>query len=131
MELDALTEQLNASLAEVEASLLRLQQFGAGPYLVGVVRNVVFTSQLGKLRDVDDPTIMKVIKLYSDLGTLDKILGAANEFGRLYDQTTSDVQKPVARSRVRSTLLVFKEESEKRLKRIRDVRSVLPPAPEE
>src|SRR5712692_465250 len=46
MELDALKDQLIASLAEIDASLLRLQVFGTGPYLVGVVRNTVFTSQL-------------------------------------------------------------------------------------
>jgi hypothetical protein len=129
MELDALTEQLNASLKEVDASLIRLQGFGTGPYLVGVVRNTVFTSQLGKLRDVDDPVIMEVIKLYSDLGTVEKILEAVNEHGKLYSATTSDVQKPVARSRVNSALLVLKEEGGKFLSRIQTVRPKLPTAP--
>ncbi len=69
---------------------------------MGVIRNTVFTSQLGKLRDLDDPVIMDVIKLYSDLGTIEKILEAANEHGKIYNATTPDVQKPVARSRVNS-----------------------------
>jgi hypothetical protein len=39
---------------------------------------------------------MDVIKLYSDLGALEKILEAVNEQGRSYSETTSDVQKSVA-----------------------------------
>jgi carboxylesterase type B len=128
MELEALTDQLNASLREVDASQDRLQAFGTGPYIVGTVRIIVFTSQLGKLRDVDDPVIMEVIKLYSDLGIVEKILESVNEHGKIYNATTSDVQKSVARSRVNSTLLVFKEEAGKFLARIQTVRSKLPPA---
>jgi hypothetical protein len=129
MELDALTDQLNASLKEVDASQVRLRAFGAGPYLVGVVRNTVFTSQLGKLRDVDDPVIMEVIKLYSDLGTVEQVRDAVNELGKVYSATTSDVQKSVAQSRVHSALVVFTEEGGKFLKRIQNVRAKLPPAP--
>ena len=129
MELDALTEQLIATRTEITASLVRLQSFGHGPHLVGNVRNTVFTSQLGKLRDVDDPLVMDVIKLYSDLGSMEKMYLAVNEGSKMYAESTSDVQKPVARSRVHSTLLVMNEQIDNFLARIKTTRSTLPSAP--
>jgi hypothetical protein len=129
MELDALTEQFESTRTEIEDSLARLESSGNGPHLVGTVRNIVFTSQLGKLRDVDDPLIMAVIKLYSDLSSVEKMLSAANETSKMYVETTSDVQKTVARSRLKSALRVMKEQLESYLKRIQTTRSKLPAAP--
>lgn len=119
MELDAVKEQLETTINEIDASMRRLQSFGT-------VRNVVFTSQLGKLRDVDDALLMEVIKLYSDLGSLEKMFGAANETSKVYTETTSDVQKPVARSRLNSALRVLKEQCELFLRRVQTVKSKLP-----
>lgn len=58
MELDALGKQLDASLEEVTGSKERVEAGGkTGPQIAAALRTIVFTSQLGKLRDVDDPLL--------------------------------------------------------------------------
>jgi len=129
MELDAISEQLDASFAPIDDALIRLENYGTVPHSLVVIRNTVFTSQLGKLRDVDDPLLLEVIKLHSDLGNLERLLEAVREHGKAYDETTSDVHKPSARCNARCALLVLRTETAKFLDRIRAVRSKLPAAP--
>jgi len=82
MELDALSDQLDASLYEVKASTDRVQGgASAGPQFAAVLRTAVFTSQVAELRDVDDPLLISVIHYYSDLGRLQHILELVNDLG--------------------------------------------------
>jgi hypothetical protein len=46
----------------------------------------VFASQVGKLRDVDDPIMIEVVHFYSDLGTLQQIFSVANDLGAEYNR---------------------------------------------
>src|SRR5580704_4685154 len=55
MELDALGDQLDASLHEVKSSTARVANGGTGPQFAAALRTSVFSSQIGKLSDVDDP----------------------------------------------------------------------------
>jgi len=62
MELDALGNQLDASLHEVKGSTDRVRGGSAtGPQFASALRTAVFTSQIGKLRDVDDPLLISVV----------------------------------------------------------------------
>src|ERR1700691_4605484 len=86
MELDALGDQLDASLQEVKGSAERFRG-GNVPQFEAAFRTSVFTSQVGKLRDVDDPLLIEVIHFYSDLGTLEQIFEATNHLGREFNDT--------------------------------------------
>src|ERR1700677_1833245 len=72
MELDALRNQLDASLQEVKDSAERFRG-GEPPQFAAGFRTTLFTSQVGKLRDVDDPLLIEVIHFYSDFGTLEQM----------------------------------------------------------
>src|SRR5579864_2533406 len=62
MELDALSNQLDASLGEAEDSAERIKHGGTtGPHFVGSPRRTVFDGQIGKLRDVDDSLMIEII----------------------------------------------------------------------
>src|SRR6266849_343971 len=80
MELDALRDQLNASLQEVKDSTERVKGgSAAGPRFAATLRTSVFTSQVAMLRDVNDPLLIAVVHFYSDLGTLQHILEMVND----------------------------------------------------
>jgi len=82
MELDALGKQLDASLHEVRDSTDRVRgNSQTGPQFAAALRTSVFTSQIGKLRDVGDPLLIEIIHFYSDLGTLEKTVETANDVG--------------------------------------------------
>ncbi len=131
LELDGLCAQLDLFDTLVDESLNRLQTGGEPPQLAGVIRRIVFDSQLSKLRDVDDALIVEVILLYSDIGALDQVVAKLNQQGGELAKLKSDVTMSAvyieqARSRVRSALLVLKEENGKYLKRITTLREKLP-----
>jgi len=88
MELEALGDQLDASLHEVRASTQRVSGGGNGPKFAAALRISVFSSQIGKVRDVDDPLIMEIIHFYSDLGTLQQIFESVNELGAEYNRAS-------------------------------------------
>jgi hypothetical protein len=132
LELDAICVQLDSNRKAVDESLNRLQSGGGAPHFAGVPRRTVFDSQFSKLRDVDDPLVMEVILLYSDIGALDQMVAKLNEDGTELSKLTSDVTMSSAylvpaRSRVMSALRVYKEESGKYLERIVKLREKLPP----
>jgi hypothetical protein len=81
LELRGLEEQLQASLKDLQASKERLDRNVADPppYLVGMLRTTVFTSQLGKLSDLSDPLVYEVIKLYSEIPVLLEIIEVLNQ----------------------------------------------------
>ena len=81
LELRGLEEQLQASLKDLQASKERLDRNVADPppYLVGMLRTTVFTSQLGKLSDLSDPLVYEVIKLYSEIPVLLEIIAVLNQ----------------------------------------------------
>lgn len=130
MELDALSSQLDASLLEVESSTGRVMGGSpTGPQFAWALRTSVFSSQLGKLRDVDDPLMVKVIHFYSDLGTLQHIFEGINALGDEYTRAVvPSGQKDSVRSRLLSSLRVSQEWLAGFTRRIKDLRAQLPQA---
>jgi hypothetical protein len=126
MELDALDAQLDASLREVSSSEERVKAGGTGASFAGVLRTSVFTGQIGKLRDVDDPTMIEIIHFYSDIGTLERILDIVKDLDAEHARTTSDVQKPVVRARLLSALRVLQEQLNGFRGRLTKLRAKLP-----
>ena len=130
MELDALSDQLDASLYEVKGSTDRVTGGGAtGPQFAGALRTAVFSSQVAKLRDVDDPLLISVVHYYSDLGTLQQTFEMANVTSAEF--TRADVlsgQKESVRPRLLSTLIELQKQISNFGNRLRALRAKLPPA---
>jgi hypothetical protein len=89
----------------------------------------VFTSQIGKLRDVDDPLMIEIIHFYSDLGTLERIIESANDISADYTRAEAySGQKDDIRPRLASTLRVLQEQMSGFGSRLRKLRAKLPTA---
>jgi hypothetical protein len=77
MELDALAQQIK-SLKKDVSSRPPLAIGVLSPQHTLVLRTTVFSSQLGKLKQVDDPLVLDVIHFYSDLGALEQAVKDTN-----------------------------------------------------
>jgi hypothetical protein len=134
MELDALSDQLDASYHEVKGSTARVQGGGVGPQFAATLRTSVFSSQIGKLRDVDDPLAIEVVHFYSDLGTLQQIFESANEQSAEVNRAGIGVDVNVSlqviglRGTLLSTLKVLLEQIYGFCNRLNKLRAKLPPA---
>lgn len=134
MELDALSDQLDVSFHEVGGSLGRVTRGGMGPQFAAALRTSVFSSQIGKLRDVDDPLAIEVVHFYSDLGTLQQIFESSNEQSAEINRTGigvdvgASIQVMGLRSALLSTLKVLQEQISIFGNRLRKLRAKLPPA---
>jgi hypothetical protein len=129
MELDALGTQLDDTLNEVRDSAARVDARGTGPQFAYSFRTAVFTSQLGKLRDVDDPLMIRIVHFYSDLGTLQHILESTNDLSAECSRTPElRGERDAVRSRLSSSLTVLQREITGFAKRLKALRSKLPPA---
>lgn len=111
LELDALGDQLDASLYEVKGSAQRARDGGSGPRLAASLRTSVFISQIQKLRDVDDSLMIAIIHFYSDLGTLEQVIDSVNALSAEYNRANmpSD-QTSNARAGLLSSLRVLDEQ---------------------
>ena len=127
MELDALREQFRMALEEVNGSTERAKN-GTGPQIAANLRTAVFTSQLGKVRDVDDPLMVQVIHFYSDLGNLQKIIDGVNSSSIDFVRAEAGNPKRDAQVRLLSTLRVLQEQISSFGGRLRGLRAKLPPA---
>jgi hypothetical protein len=127
MELDALSDQLDATFQEVKGSIERVNS-GTGPHIAGALRTSVFSSQLGKVRDEDDPLMVKVIHFYSDLGTLQQVIESVNGLSSEF-RNAEITQGPRlgAQSRLLSGLRVLQEQISAFGSRLRELRAKLPP----
>lgn len=128
MELDALSNQLDASLYEVQGSAERIRgRSTEGVQFAWALRTSVFTSQIAKLRDVDDSLMIEVIHFYSDLGTLEHIFRAANDVGNEYSR--ADIfsgEKDKVRPRLSSTLTELQNQIRAFGNRLTRLRAKLP-----
>jgi len=128
MELDALSDQLDASSLEILGSVERAKS-GAGVQLAAALRTSVFTSQLSKVRDVADPLMVKVIHFYSDLGTLQQVIeGVNNTSAEMNSAEIASGPRLGAQTRLLSTLRVLQEQLASFSKRLRELRAKLPPS---
>ena len=94
----------------------------------------VFTSQIGKLRDVDDPLAIEVIHFYSDLGTLQQLFESVNEQAAELNRAPHVLPIEAMRisipltSPAKSTLKVLEEPISSFGTRLRKLRPKLPKA---
>lgn len=78
-ELIGLQAQLSSSIAEVEAALDRLFSTHHIPVFAVSFGIIVFSSQLTKLRDVNDPLVLEIIELSSAIPGLEDVGRLLNE----------------------------------------------------
>ena len=77
-ELESLEKQLDAAIAEIEDSKKRMVAAWHVPQFSLTFRTTVYTSQLGKLKDVADPLLLEVVEIYSDVFALSGIVELLN-----------------------------------------------------
>lgn len=130
MELDALSGQLASWHDAAKESLETISRGGStGPKFAGALLTSVFSTQIEKLRDVGDPTLIEVIHFYSDLGILERGLELVNEDSRELSRVTFDSgDKESVRPRLISSLKVLQEQTLSFQTRLRELRVKLPPS---
>jgi hypothetical protein len=125
MELDALDDQLDASLDQVKDAADRFRG-GKPPQFAPTFRTTIFTSQVGKLRDVDDPLLIEVAHFYSDFGTLERIFEGANHLGREFSNTvTLSAQRDAIGASLESALMALQVSIKEHAARLRELRAKL------
>lgn len=129
-ELKALEEQLLASQKEVDEARQRyVEGSGMAPQFAATLRTTVFSSQLNKLRDLSEPIVMEVVKLYSDIGVLDRITELLNRQSTEAFKAASGYQQIAVASQIRSTLQALSGQLAAFSLRINEVRYKLPKKP--
>ncbi len=86
MELGGLLKQLDAASILAQNSIAELAQNGRGPHFSTSLRTDVYSTQLGRLGDVDDALTLEVIQFYSDLRVLEPIFESVNASSFAYNR---------------------------------------------
>ena len=128
LELVALREQLEASLTEVDAGRSRFAANKVSPpQFAATFRTTVFSTQLGKLSDLSDPLIMALIKFYSDIPMLERIIELLNRKSEAFKAATG-VQQTTVTAEILSTAQILSEQLSGFL---RQIDRLLPRLPDE
>jgi hypothetical protein len=97
------------------------------PNYAVALRTAVFSSQLSKLKTVDDPLVISIIHFYSDLGTLEQVIDGANRLSVEYNSLNPyHAQRAVLQPRVKSILRVMSEKMSDTATQLRKLRNRLP-----
>ena len=88
----------------------KLAESGHAPRLIPLWVRTVFDTQLGKLHDVADDVILQIIETYAMVGRIERIVWFLNEHSQEYVSATHGNQKAEAQGRLRSSLMVLREE---------------------
>jgi hypothetical protein len=80
-ELESLDRQLDAAIAEVEDSKQKMETSWHVPQFALGFRTTVYSTQLGKLRDLADPLLLEIVEIYSDIASLTGIVDLLNRHG--------------------------------------------------
>jgi hypothetical protein len=78
-ELEALDQQLSSTIAEVEEASRKLDESQHLPQFGIAFRTAVYSTQLGKLKNLDDPILLEIVAVYSHISSLDEIVAAVNQ----------------------------------------------------
>jgi hypothetical protein len=78
-ELEAVDEQLQNSISTVETATQRLKESQHLPQFTLSFENTVYSTQLGKLKDLDDPLLLEIVRVYSGISRLDDVARLLNE----------------------------------------------------
>jgi hypothetical protein len=129
MELDTLQDHLSAWTLAAVAAKVRVTQHGFAPKFSAALQTTVFTSQIGKLGDVDDKLVLEVIRFYSQLGIVQQSLQGINEAGDEYNRTdaTHGAQYRLG-IQLQSGLTVLEEQISSVSAKLGKLRGKLPPA---
>lgn len=68
-----------SAITEVEAASRKLEESRHLPQFTLAFRTAVYSTQLAKLKNVDDPILLEIVEVYSDLSSLDAIVAIANQ----------------------------------------------------
>jgi len=129
MEMDALSDQLDGSLHAVKVSKKTVAANGNGPKFAAAFRTSVFMSQIGRVRDVDDPLVIEIVHFYSDLGVLQPIFDGLNELSAEYNRASAPSgEKDRVRTFVLSSLTELEHQMTGFGNRLKFLRDKLPPA---
>jgi hypothetical protein len=134
MELDKLGGQLDASLhtvKQIAAEILGGRNTGPNFADVGL-RTSVFSTQVGKLRNVADPLLIDLIHFYSDLATLESIFRRVNDLGAEFNRVAApgpSGREEAIRPHLNSALTVLQEQIEVFGSRLWKLRAKLPSPP--
>jgi len=104
----------------------RLRESGHAPQLGLFWVTTVFDTQLGKLRDVADDLLLQTIETYAMVDRTKGIVAAMNEDSRIYVSAKPGNEKAEAQARLRSDLLVLKEETDSTVLKIQALMQKLP-----
>jgi hypothetical protein len=116
-------EQTGQTAAVLEK---RLRDSGHPPQLGLLWVTAVFDTQLGKLRDVADDLLLQTIETYAMVGRTKGIVAAVNEDSRIYVSTQPGNERAGAQARLRSDLLVLKEEADSTALKLQALMQKLP-----
>lgn len=110
LELISLKEQLEASLSQAEESAERFKATRQAPGLLGTLRNTVFTTQLGKLKSLNDPLLIELVKFYSDVSVLESLLKKLARTGESLSTALASEARGRLEDELSSALRVLQEQ---------------------
>jgi hypothetical protein len=116
-------EQTGQTAVDLEK---RLMESGHAPQLGVLWVTTVFDTQLGKLRDVADDLLLQTIETYAMVGLIERNIAAVNQDSRDYVSAKLGNEKAEAQKRLRSDLLVLKEQTDSTVPKIQALLWKLP-----
>jgi hypothetical protein len=130
IELDSLNDQFTGSLTGVRDSAQKISGGGGpAPSFATAWRRAVFTTQVGKLRDVADTLLIEIIHFYSDLASVDSLVEKVNEVSGDFNRANvASGERDFLRGRVVAALKVLEEKLSSVGKRLETLRHKLPPS---
>lgn len=128
-ELEVIEKQLTTMVTSTVESSRELRKDGAGPIFVSRLQTGGYTTQIGKLRDVDDLLILNVIHFYSDLSLLEPIIEGVNEMSNNYNRANSAANRNDSRRQLLAGIQFTKEHCESSILELRKLRSELTKTP--
>lgn len=111
IELGTIKKELQEAATSAEIFAQRVQESGYAPQLIPKWGTTVFDTQLGKLLDVADDVVFRTIKVYAAIGRIERIIVFVNDNSRDFVGARAGNEKADAQSRLRSALLVARDEA--------------------
>lgn len=126
IEVAALKTAIEHTGQQAEVFARKLQESGHAPQVGLLWVTTVFDTQLGKLRDVADDLVLQTIETYALVERTEQIAAAVNEDSRDYVSAKAGNEKTEAQARLKSSLLVLRDESASAVPKIQALIEKLP-----
>jgi hypothetical protein len=124
-ELEVLEKQLTTMVTSTKESSHELRNGAAGPVFVSRLQSGGYATQIGRLRDVDDLLILKVIHFYSDLSLLEPIIEGVNEMSSNYNRASGAAERNDTRLQLLASIQFTKEHCESTILELQKLRAEL------